>query len=322
MVFYRSRSGLTLPVRKQIQNPDIPPLLSVFCWSFNNSNHIRQCIESVLDQKTSFPIEIIIHDDSSADETLSILHEYTTIYPALFRNIVQDANQWSQGLSVSTALFSFPLGRYVALTHADDAWDDPDKLEKQVAFLEANSNYVFSFHDFKAIDESGCELDHPSFPDHFKKSYSAEELSYFSHTRCWIPTVSLVYRNYLPSQEPPEFKHVQNGDVFIVSLLAFYGAGYYHDNIRPALYRIHQGGTWSTLNSMRKIEEVCNTYFWLYKYNSRLASCSKAVYFREQWLKNSATLLNSREIFAILCKRFLGHLEQAFNISHWFRQVR
>lgn len=302
-----------LPLRKQIRNVECPPLLSVFCWSYNNADYIRQCIESILDQETSFPVEIIIHDDCSSDETLSILDQYVSMYPTLFCNIARDANQWSQGLSVMTALFTAPLGKYVALMHADDAWGDTCKLQKQVAFLEAHNEYSFSFHDFIAIDETGRKISRPSLPATFKRSFSADELSFFCHSRCWIPTVSLVYRNTLPKQEPPELKHVQNGDLFLVSLLGCDGSGYYHNDVSPSLYRIHPGGTWSSLHSTRKLEEVSNTYFWLYKYYCRISDETRALYFRRQWLQYSASLLSTKLLFSIALKRLLAHLFQIYN---------
>ena len=43
------------------------PLLSISCITYNHVNYIRQALDGFLMQKTSFPFEIIIHDDASND---------------------------------------------------------------------------------------------------------------------------------------------------------------------------------------------------------------------------------------------------------------
>ena len=45
------------------------PLVSICCITYNHINFIRDAIEGFLMQKTTFPVEIIIHDDCSTDGT-------------------------------------------------------------------------------------------------------------------------------------------------------------------------------------------------------------------------------------------------------------
>ena len=95
---------LEKPVRitDQIWPEGTGPALSVFSWVFNHANYIHQSIQSILNQETSFPVEIIIHDDASTDGTAKIILEYEKKYPQLFRNILQKDNQWSQGKALQS----------------------------------------------------------------------------------------------------------------------------------------------------------------------------------------------------------------------------
>jgi glycosyltransferase involved in cell wall biosynthesis len=121
------------------------PLLSIACITYNQEKYIGQCIDGFLMQKTSFPIEIIIHDDASMDNTAKILKEYADKYPDLITPIFQTENQYSKGINPGFE-FVFPecRGKYIAICEGDDYWTDPYKLQKQVDFLEANSDYVLS----------------------------------------------------------------------------------------------------------------------------------------------------------------------------------
>jgi glycosyltransferase involved in cell wall biosynthesis len=115
------------------------PLVTVCNWVYNHKDFIRQSIDSILMQKTTFPVEIIIQDDASNDGTREIIEQYALEYPDLFNNILFEKNQYSQGKDITNGLLSKASGRYIALTHGDDYWTDPYKLQKQVDFLEANS---------------------------------------------------------------------------------------------------------------------------------------------------------------------------------------
>ncbi len=136
---------------------DIEPLVSICCITYNHENYIRDAIEGFLMQKTSFPIEIIIHDDASTDNTAQIIKEYEDKYPDLFCNIFQNENQWSKGGGSIFARFVYPQarGKYIALCEGDDYWTDPLKLQKQVDFLEENSEYSLVWSDVdKLIQDS------------------------------------------------------------------------------------------------------------------------------------------------------------------------
>ena len=51
-------------------------LLSITCIAYNHANFIAESINGFLIQKTTFPFEIIIHDDASSDDSQSIILKY------------------------------------------------------------------------------------------------------------------------------------------------------------------------------------------------------------------------------------------------------
>jgi glycosyltransferase involved in cell wall biosynthesis len=100
-------------------------------------------MDGVLMQKTSFPIEYIVHDDASTDGTADIIREYEARYPDVIKAFYQTENQFSKGEPIfSKFMFPHARGKYIALCDGDDYWTDPLKLQKQVDFLEANPDYA------------------------------------------------------------------------------------------------------------------------------------------------------------------------------------
>ena len=47
-------------------------LVTVVTLAFNQEKYIRQCLESIVSQKTTFRFELIVHDDASSDNTANI----------------------------------------------------------------------------------------------------------------------------------------------------------------------------------------------------------------------------------------------------------
>lgn len=121
--------------------------VSVLTLAFNHASYIKQNIEGFLSQKTSFPIELIIHDDCSTDGTADIIREYASRYPDKIHPILQKENQYSKGVDPFDFLLEKATGEYYALCEGDDYWCDPNKLQKQVDFLDANRSYSACVHN-------------------------------------------------------------------------------------------------------------------------------------------------------------------------------
>lgn len=71
-------------------------LVSVICTAYNHEKFIKDAIEGVVNQKTNFNYELIVHDDASTDGTASVIREYEEKYPQLIKAIYQKENQYKK----------------------------------------------------------------------------------------------------------------------------------------------------------------------------------------------------------------------------------
>jgi glycosyltransferase involved in cell wall biosynthesis len=237
-----------IPVTEQNWSDDVQPIVSVFNWSYNHVNFIRQSIESILEQKTTFPIEIIIHDDASNDGTIEIIKEYEAKYPRLFRNIIQKENQWSQGKSVMEPLFNTPRGKYIALTHGDDYWSDPNKLQKQVDFLEKNEEYVICGGITKELYQDTGFFNQTTIINE-NKIYSVQDYVYSNYAA----TCTLLFNSSYLNPIPEWFKNLSFGDWGLVLTILYRSKKkiiVLSDEM--GVYRVHSGGVHSRLTNNKK----------------------------------------------------------------------
>ena len=120
-------------------------MCSICCTTYNHEGFIDSTMDGFLSQKTNFNFEIVIGEDCSTDKTRQKLLEYKTKYPDKINLILHQKNIGSMQNFIST--LEVCQGKYIAICEGDDCWIDPNKLQKQVEFLEANSNYGLVFTD-------------------------------------------------------------------------------------------------------------------------------------------------------------------------------
>ena len=64
--------------------------------TYNHEKYIRSALDGFVMQKTTFPFEVLIHDDASTDHTAEIIREYETKYPEIIKPIYSKENQYSK----------------------------------------------------------------------------------------------------------------------------------------------------------------------------------------------------------------------------------
>lgn len=249
--------GVNKPVNQ------IQPLLSVCVPTYQHKDYIRDCLDGILMQQTSFPYEIILGEDESTDGTRGICVEYANKYQdkiRLFLRSRKDVIHISgnpTGRFNLTENFKAAKGKYIALCDGDDYWTDPYKLQKQVDLLDKNPEYSICFTDCLICDEHGSPLLMHGLGEQARANIEQRDLCSGKFFR--VPTV--VFRNIIRTF-PKEFYKVYNADIFLFCLLLNYGKAGYINEV-TANYRQHEGGIWSFKDRAFMIKNNLNTYITL-----------------------------------------------------------
>lgn len=114
------------------------PFVSVIISVFNGERFLRRTIDSIIGQSHK-NMEIIIVDDASTDSSRKIICSYSderiiTVFQTENTNYCSAANR----------AFAMAKGKYCALIGHDDIWE-PEKLEKQVAYMESHGECGICF---------------------------------------------------------------------------------------------------------------------------------------------------------------------------------
>lgn len=231
--------------------------LSVVCITFNHAEFIELALNGILMQKTDFRFEVFVRDDASNDGTSEIVKRYAERYPSIIKPIIEPENTYSKGISPWMVIFPKTAGKYIAHCEGDDYWGDPQKLQKQIDYLEAHPECVITFHDAVVVDENN-KLVRQSVLEDQKRSYSKQDLVDTGN----LPNLTRCYRNLIRDL-PAEFAKTQSGDTFICSMLGEFGTGVALSNIDPSYYRVHSGGTWQGINNNQRKIDVASTFYWI-----------------------------------------------------------
>lgn len=233
-----------VPISEQIWPQGTTPLVSTSTLAFNHGPYIRDCLEGILMQRTTFPVRVCIFDDFSTDGTRDIIKEYESNYPNIFYVVYASHNTYGKSERLKV-IEPFRKARkeakFIALCEGDDYWTDPLKLQKQVDFLETNPDFSFCFHNAMLVYEGSDHLNKP-FKEIGTREYFGGEI-----LKEWIiPTASVVYR--MESYKPISHTDFMFGDIILFLSLAENGKIMGMSDIM-SVYRKHDGGITSPKNA-------------------------------------------------------------------------
>ncbi len=199
------------------------PIVTVWCLAYNQKEFIRDALEGFVMQKTTFPFEVIVHDDASTDGTTAIVEEYARQYPYIIKPVIETENQWQKG-GLKHIIYimneKYRNGKYIAFCEGDDYWTAPQKLQHQVDFLESHSEYSMCFHSAKKKYETKARawINCENIED---RDYDATDI-FINWT---VPTASVMCRReameFYANLKHPE--RIQNYDIFIFLSCAMIG---------------------------------------------------------------------------------------------------
>ncbi|MFH1657304.1 MAG: glycosyltransferase [bacterium] len=127
-------------------------LISILLPTCGEASYISEAIESVLKQNLRDWELIIISDPPLGAEAEKVIEKYSQGDDRIIclKNKTRMGFQLSLNRGLKTA-----MGRYIARIDDDDTWSVSDKLEKQVDFLEAHTDYVLVGAGATVINHKG-----------------------------------------------------------------------------------------------------------------------------------------------------------------------
>jgi glycosyltransferase involved in cell wall biosynthesis len=225
-------------------------MVSVAVITYNHEQFIAQAIESVLMQQMAFVVELVIGEDCSTDGTRRIVQAYARKYPNVIHVLLHKKNV---GMARNyEAVSQACRGKYIAWLEGDDYWRTPQKLQKQVALMEANPHYSMcgTKTQFVITSSNGVEKDAGVLePALLKPEYDLPDFltGYSMHTSSMLLRRELV--------EFPEWLNdlVMLRDACVFALYAEKGpVGYLSDVV--SCYRVHPGGIWTTKSAVHQLQ--------------------------------------------------------------------
>ncbi|MEM8927804.1 MAG: glycosyltransferase, partial [Bacteroidota bacterium] len=127
--------------------------VSVIMITYGHAQFIKEAISGVLIQECNFPIELIIADDNSPDNTEEEVMEFLKDHPK--KHLVKyTKHKENKGMHENFQwVTDESRGKYIAQCEGDDYWIDPYKLQKQVDFLEQNPEYGLVYTKTKVFEQ-------------------------------------------------------------------------------------------------------------------------------------------------------------------------
>ena len=89
--------------------------VSIIVPCYNVEPYVKECIESIVNQKTKYKYEVIIINDGSTDKTLDIINEYKNISNLVIINKPNSGLGQSRNVGVERA-----KGKYIIFVDSDD----------------------------------------------------------------------------------------------------------------------------------------------------------------------------------------------------------
>lgn len=154
-------------------------LVSIIMPSYNTAKFISETIYSVLTQ-TYTNWELIIVDDCSTDNTDEVAKPFLSD-----ERIKYIKNEKNSGAAISrNRALCEAKGKWIAFLDSDDLWL-PEKLEKQIAFMEKN-DYRFSYTNYIEIDETAN-------PNGRSVTGPKKVTRHGMYNYCWMGCLTVMY---------------------------------------------------------------------------------------------------------------------------------
>lgn len=232
-------------ITEQQWSKDTIPLVSTSTLTYNHKPYIRDCIEGILMQKTTFPVRVVIFDDCSTDGTREIVKEYENRYPQIIKGIYPLENTYrkpNRKIELKPRDEARDVAKYIALCEGDDYWIEPLKLQRQVDFMDQNKDCSICFHSsiISFVNNKDDIVVHDHGPNN--RRFKSEDLI-SGKINMW--TASILVRTEILKSIPNDLAPLKFGDVKLKMWAASKGSIAYVGGGPMSVYRRGVSGAWS-----------------------------------------------------------------------------
>lgn len=188
--------------------------VSVICLAYNHEKYIGECLDSIVNQMTTFKFEVVINDDASTDNTANIIRAYEERYPEKIKALYQKDNQYSKGVAIiEEKMLEHANGKYVAFCECDDKWTDLHKLQRQYEYMEHHPECSMCVHNtvIHNLNETQKDVNFNSWNKEHVLTQKEVFMDWKVHTSAYFVRKEDAYR-------PLEFRKYWFGDYVRLTL--------------------------------------------------------------------------------------------------------
>lgn len=255
--------------------------VTVSCMTYNQAKYIIEALNGFTMQQTSFPFICTIVDDASTDGEQEVIRRYMednfnlaedsiaykkeTDYAFIsyarhktnencyFAVLYLKKNLYLQPEKKRACLKEWRDGvEYMTICEGDDYWTNPLKLQRQVDFLDANSDFSLCFHSYYQLHPDGKQI----IVKNRSKSFTCNINDAILMGGGFMATNSMMYRTICVSNYPI-WATRGVGDYPLMLILFHKGKVGYLDFL-GSVYRINSIGSWS--EKMSNLKFLINHY--------------------------------------------------------------
>jgi glycosyltransferase involved in cell wall biosynthesis len=227
------------------------PTVSVIVTAYNHERFVAEALDSVLSQTGDFTLELVVGDDCSSDGTGGIVDAYASRFPGVVRAMPRH-ERLGQTKNFVRCLRA-ARGDYVAVCEGDDYWSRPDKLARELEFLERRPDCAFCFSAMTMRDEhAGTE---ELCPPH--ASFVGDELTFTTRDLVADNFVASygLYRARLLQKLPPRLFELDFADWLFNIVCSEHGLiGCV--NTPAVVYRVHGENLWQSMTPEQKARQT------------------------------------------------------------------
>ncbi|MFU8787387.1 MAG: glycosyltransferase [Methylobacter sp.] len=230
--------------------PPAPCRISVLLVTYNHENYIRQALDALFGQATKEPIELIVADDGSSDNTVSLIKEYENKKDHQFHFKYLD-NKINLGITKNYQRgFAACSGDYVAVLEGDDYWISPFKLQRQIEFLDAHWECGLCSANYFVFEETRFHFYPRTAPGTGYRLLSARDLIADNLVGNFS---TCMYRKSALSALPKELFEICSYD-WIVNICVARSSliGFIEETM--SVYRLHANGVWTQTAPTEKLK--------------------------------------------------------------------